>query len=269
MRYIAVISCTYLGDSPAFLDEMLSSVFKAKLPNEVELNFYLHVDGILTKKHEEILSKYNIYKRVDSPYSVGLAHGLNKLILMLENEDYIFRMDSDDICSEDRFVKQISFMDTNSTVDISGGSIEEFIGNTLNIVAKRVYPSSRLENHLLKCSPLAHVTVCFRKGFFERFGFYPTEFPLNEDIAYWFRSFSQGAFGANINDVLVRVRMDGAYKRRSFKKSISELKVYLLISRWKRKVPFFPIARFLFRLLPPPIIERIYNSKLRTNFLKD
>lgn len=269
MKHIAIISCTYNGDSPEFLDQMLLSVTTAILPDNITFRIYMHIDGEISSEHETVLNKYNIYKKVRSSSSVGLAHGLNKLISLLEDEIYIFRMDSDDISTNDRFIKQIHFMDKNPDIDISGGSIKEFIGKESNIVSFRSYPTTDLGNHLLKGSPLAHVTVCFRYNFFEKFGIYPVEYTLNEDIAYWFKSFKQGAIGANIQDTLVLVRMDGAYKRRSFKKATSELKVYLQISRWKKKLPFYPLARFLFRLLPTLVTSRIYNSELRNSFLNN
>lgn len=269
MKHIAIISCTYNGDSPEFLDQMLLSVTTAILPDNIAFRIYMHIDGEISSEHEAVLNKYNIYKKIRSSSSVGLAYGLNKLISLLEDEVYIFRMDSDDISTNDRFIKQIHFMDKNPDIDISGGSIKEFIGNESNIVSFRSYPTTDLGNHLLKSSPLAHVTVCFRYNFFEKFGVYPVEYTLNEDIAYWFKSFKQGAIGANIQDTLVLVRMDGAYKRRSFKKATSELKVYLQISKWKKKFPFYPLIRFLFRLLPTSVTSRIYNSELRSSFLNN
>lgn len=166
MRSVAVIICTYIKDSPLFLDEMLTSLLNAKLPKDFNLRVYLHVDGLITDKHESVLSKYNIYKRVDSFESIGLARGLNKLINLIEDEDYIFRMDADDIIVHDRFIKQIEFMDENKDIDISGGSIIEFVNCTENHVFERSYPKVNLDDYLLKASPFAHVTVCFRKGFF-------------------------------------------------------------------------------------------------------
>lgn len=268
MRNIAVIVCTYINDSPCFLDEMLTSLSNAKLPVNCNLRVYLHVDGKVTGKHEDIILKYSIYKRIDSPESIGLARGLNKLINEIENEDYIFRMDSDDIVINDRFIKQIEFMDSNCEIDISGGSIKEFIGKSDCTVFERCYPKENLDDYLLKASPFAHVTVCFRKGFFGRFGDYPTEYPLNEDVAYWFKIFKGGAKASNIDTPLVLVRMDSAYSRRTFKKSFSEFKVYFLISCWKGKMPIYPFIRFLFRLFPTSIVKLVYNSKIRSVILR-
>lgn len=268
MRSIAIISCTYIKDSPSQLDEMLQSVFSAFLPENIQMRFYLHVDGVLSDLHEDVLSKYNIYKRIDSSLNLGLAKGLNKLISNLECEDYVFRMDADDICLNDRFIKQIKFMDENKNIDFSGGYIKEFIGNIDNIVTTRTYPLKDLPEILFKGSPFAHVTVCFRRCFFDRFGDYPVEYPLSEDIAYWFKAFNQGAVGENIDEFLVLVRMDGAYKRRNFKRAVSEYNIFSTIAKSQKKSPVFCTLRFLFRLLPSSLVEIIYNSKLRTEFFR-
>ncbi|PTO65216.1 glycosyltransferase [Vibrio splendidus] len=267
VRTIAVISCTYFGDSVAHLDRMLSSVFGALLPENYRLNFYLHIDGKISDEHMATISRFPLFKVITSASSQGLAIGLNKLVDELEGEDYIFRMDADDVCLRERFINQIEFMEQNRCVDLLGGGIFEFIGSENNVVNTRNYPRLDLMGYLEKASPFAHVTICFRNGFFDKFGKYPEQYPLNEDIAYWFQALQNGAIGDNLNEGLVLVRMDGAYNRRSFSKARSEFKVYRKIAKYRNKIPWYASIRFLFRLLPPRVVESVYNSTLRTKFL--
>lgn len=269
MRAIAVLTCVYEGEIDSFFEEMLQSLFSANRTENVEIRLYLHVDGAVSSKKHDLIKKYPPYKVVYSEHNVGLAVGLNKLINVREDECYFFRMDSDDLIVADRFIKQIEFMDNNQVLDMSGSAISEFLDIPSNIVAKRTYPKSEedIKRHMLKGSPFAHVTVCFRADFFTKFGFYPTNANLNEDIAYWYKSHRLGAVSSNLDDVLVLVRMDSAYNRRTFKKSVSELRVYLKIACWQKKLPLFALARFIFRLLPSPIVKYIYNSQLRNIFL--
>jgi len=234
----------------------------------MELRMYLHVDGIITSDIENIINEFSFYEVITSTTNVGLARGLNKLILSLKDENYIFRMDADDICCKERFKIQIKFMESHPELDFSGGSIVEFTGEQNNICQKRVYPITALDEYIIKASPFAHVTMCFRRGFFEKIGMYPTKYPLNEDIAYWFEAFKKGAKGSNVADILVKVRMDDAYSRRSVSKSYYELLVYLRIAKWKKKIPFIPFTRFLFRLIPKFLIKMIYNSNIRSKFLR-
>jgi GT2 family glycosyltransferase len=249
---------------------MLDSLSAAKTPACVDIRLYLHVDGQISLAKQEMIGKFKPYKVVYSSENVGLAKGLNKIIKVVENECYFFRMDTDDLIHPDRFIKQIDFMDRNPSIELSGAGIQEFEGNKDNIVSSRVYPSQRNEilRYMIKGSPFAHVTVCFRAGFFDKYGLYPENYPLNEDIAFWFKAHKNGVVSSNIDDSVVLVRMDSAYGRRTFQKAWSELKVYLAIARWQKRLPAYPISRFLFRLLPKTLVKVMYESKLRKSVLE-
>ncbi|WP_311568592.1 glycosyltransferase [Photobacterium arenosum] len=264
----AFLICVYGKDDVCHLDEALASVITFSQTKHYEINIYLHVDGKVSQQHLDVINKINPYKIIHSKNNVGLAIGLNKLIEQLEDEEYIFRMDADDICCEDRIALQVQYLEENNDVDLLGGSIEEFVGSQENIVAYRNYPSLASAYYLPKGSPFAHVTICFRKRFFEKFGCYPINYPLNEDIALWGKALLMGAVGHNIPDTLVKVRMDSAYSRRTFKKASSELRVYLKICKDLKVLPIYPIARFIFRLLPISIVESVYRSDVRNSFLK-
>lgn len=58
--------------------------------------------------------------------NLGLALTLNKGIeySVSKGAQYIVRMDSDDISTENRLVRQLEFMERNPKVDISGGSVK-------------------------------------------------------------------------------------------------------------------------------------------------
>ncbi|WP_272657529.1 glycosyltransferase [Providencia sp. PROV118] len=268
-KSFAVLLCVYDGDSSSNFSDMLHSLLKSEIPDGYEMRIYLHVDGYICDKKEKIIESHKIFKIIRTSKNIGLSKGLNKLIDAKEDELYFFRMDSDDLQIEDRFIKQISFMNENPIIDFSGGAITEFEGQPKNIIYRREYPkdSYAIKQHLVKGSPFAHVTMCFRSDFFIKFGKYPTDFPLNEDIAYWFKAIKLGAVGANITDTLINVRMDSAYSRRTLIKAISEFKVYYSICKWQKRGFFYPIMRFSFRLLPASLVKKMYNSKLRNKLL--
>jgi hypothetical protein len=269
VRYIAILICIYDGELESNFEQMLVSLTEAITPSDIEMRLYLHIDGEISIAKQSLIDKFSPYKIVCSSENVGLAKGLNKLIDVIEDESYFFRMDTDDLILPHRFIKQVEFMDNNPSIDMCGGGISEFIGHKENIVATRTYPkcSASIKNHMIKGSPFAHVTVCFRNDFFTKFGQYPVDYPLNEDIAFWYNSHKKGANSANIESVLVLVRMDNAYSRRTFKKAISEFKVYLNVARWQNKLPFLPLCRLSFRLLPANVVRFFYNSSIRKFFL--
>ncbi len=263
----AFLICVYKNDDIGHIREALSSVNSAAEVAAIDTRIYIHIDGEVSHGHIAVIEDCQPYKVIKSVTNVGLAIGLNKLIASLEREEYVFRMDADDISCLERIVHQLEYMEANPEVDLLGGAINEFVGETSNIVAHREYPNVAHAQYLPKGSPFAHVTVCFRGDFFERFGSYPTEYPLNEDIALWGNVLIKGAVGHSIPLTLVQVRMDGAYSRRTFKKAISELKVYLGICRKLKVFPLIPLARFAFRLMPVSLVSFVYRSSLRNKFL--
>ncbi|EPJ3899499.1 MULTISPECIES: glycosyltransferase [Enterobacterales] len=267
MFSIAVIIAVYKNDKyEDFVSAIKSITFNQKSIQQDRIKVYLHIDGHVSKNMMEFIESSGfIYKSIHSKNPVGLAKGLNKLISILEDEKYVFRMDADDLSLPNRLQYQIEYMENNPIIDISGGSIQEFIASSNNIVATRCYPLTHEEifKVIYKASPFAHVTICFRRTSLAKIGFYPVDYPLNEDIALWFQALKNGATCGNIEQVLVKVRMDGAYDRRSSVKAFNEFKVYWNIMLWKKSFSFFPFMRFVFRFLPIKLVKIIYNSFVR------
>ncbi|WP_063669832.1 glycosyltransferase [Aliivibrio fischeri] len=263
MKKIAIMCCVYKSDSASALSEALESV-RTDSGNLV-INIYLHVDGPIGSELEEAVRSCNAYKIVRSETNIGLAAGLNKIISELEDEDYYFRMDADDISIYSRMNKQISFMECNEQVDLLGGGIIEFESTIENVVYERNYPETDalIKEMMFKASPIAHVTVCFRKDFFTKFGCYPTDYPFNEDIAFWTKLALLDCTFANLSEPLVYVRMDGAYDRRSTRKALPEFRVYWKYCLRKNKIPFYALFRLIFRYMPVGLVKLIYNSSIR------
>ena len=269
VRSIAFLVCVYKNDNYQHFYEMLDSLQALDIPQGFDSRLYLHVDGVLDVQFIDLINRVSPFKLLISEEPVGLARGLNKLISILSDEDYFFRMDSDDLCHPSRIIQQLTFMDANPDIDFCGGAISEFIGTKKNQVTIRTYPrdDDSIRRQLVKGSPFAHVSICFRASFFSQYGNYPVEYPLNEDIAFWFQALKGGAKGANLNTILVYVRMDSAYSRRTYRKAITEFRVYREVARWSGKSLFYPLSRLIFRLLPVYVVKGIYNSKFRRLFL--
>ncbi|MCE9850439.1 glycosyltransferase [Aeromonas allosaccharophila] len=263
---IAVLICVYGGDRLNHFKESIASI-KSNAEN-YKLKIYLHVDGELPVDMNDYIESEAFFCVVRSDPHVGLALGLNKLIERLGEEDFIFRMDADDIIVPGRFDCQLDYMEKNPKVDVSGGGIGEFLGNERNIVSVRQYPltDEAIKKTLYRASPFAHVTVCFRKGYFTKFGFYPTSYPFNEDLAYWIFSSEKKAVFGNIDMILVHVRMDGAYDRRRSSKAWPEFILYASHNINNFRLPIFPILRLIFRYFPKRIVKLVYNSPLRKLF---
>ncbi len=272
MKIAAIISL-YKNDDPHYYREALDSIVNQTIGHE-NIHIYQAIDGEISDELEQVVTDYMryFYKVVRITPNRGLANALNRLIRELSDEEYVFRMDSDDIARVDRFEKQLSFMKDHPEIGILGMSISEF--NETGNAIKRNYPLTHKElvNTIPKASPVAHPTVCFRKTALDTIEGYPTEYHLCEDIALWFNAIEKGVLFANLPDIGLDFRVQANFfERRSMSKAMSEFKVY-----WNGvKAIFgvspkllFPLFRLISRLVPKPIIKLIYSSSLREMFLK-
>ena len=264
---LAVIMSVYRGDKPTQLRESLESIFFQNISGAVQIRVYLAVDGPVDPQIDQIISEYSpkIHRVFRLNENRGLAAALNVLIDSLEGEDFVFRMDADDIALPDRFSKQLAFMERNPEVDILGGAILEF-GDTLLGINLVQYPptNSDARRQIARRSPVAHPTVCFRRKVFDTVGGYP-EVNGNEDISLWFKCMKAGLVFANLPDPTLRFRVSpGFWERRGFQKSKLELECYLRGLNAIEGPSFrmaFPILRFLFRLMPTPIRKLGYDLR--------
>jgi hypothetical protein len=266
---VAFIMTVYKNDKLKFFKEAIESIVNQDYGFE-NINIYLGIDGNIPLEIETYINENRnfFYKIVKNKQNKGLAFILNRLIDILENEEYIFRMDSDDICKRDRVSKQVNFMELHPQIEIIGGAIEE-IDESGNVKMIRTYPKSTIEakDYIVKASIFAHPTVCFRKSFFEKGFRYNENYKFNQDLALWFESLSKNIQISNIDDVVLSLRIsDDFYKRRNYKRAFSEFQIY-----WKGIIKLYgynwrliyPIVRLIIRLMPSNIIKVIYSEKFR------
>lgn len=273
LQKIAFIMCVYCNDSPQRFVAAVQSMVKQDYDG-VAPHIYLGVDGEIPKEIESYIQKnYDLfYKVVKNDNNLGLAKTLNKLIDLLEDESYIFRMDADDISNQNRVKKQVSFFKENRDVSMVGSAVYE-VNEKNNDKILRTYPKNdaQIREYIWKASPFAHPTVAFKKDVFDIGLRYPCDVPYNEDIGFWFNAIQRGLKGANIAEPLYRLTVSPSfYKRRSYQKSKVELLVYckglwrLYGISWKY---IFPFLRFVSRLFPGRVVEKLYSSKLRSKLL--
>ena len=223
----SVSMCTYGNDNPEWLETAIESVLNNTVkPDEI----VLVVDGPVNEDLDCVISKYetsDIFKVVRLPSNVG--HGEARRI-GLEGCTYelVALMDSDDISVPERFEKQLSMFDNDDTLSVVGGNITEFIGETTNIVGKRVVPESdsEIKEYIKDRCPMNQVTVMFKKSDVESVGGYIDWF-CEEDYYLWLRMYLNDMKFQNLPDVLVNVRVgEEMYNRRGgLKYFISEAKL--------------------------------------------
>lgn len=260
----SIVTSVYKNDKPEFISVALDSMLvqQSVRPDEI----VLVQDGPVPYETSKLLLKYkdkygdklNIIKLKENK---GLG---NALMLGVENAKYdiIARMDSDDICSPDRFEKQLTYLKDHPDCDIVGGQITEFIDSPENIVAKREVPCTNEEiyKYMRSRCALNHPTVMFKKESVLKAGNYKDWF-WNEDYYMWVRMMEQRCEFANLPDVLVNMRSGlEQYGRRGgwkyFDSEIGIKKLMLekgMITRKEYVVNY--IQRFIIQLMLPSSVR--------------
>ena len=260
----------YIKENPQNLKESLDSVLNNTLvPDEI----VIVKDGKLTEELDNILNDYAknnpIIKLCGYEENKGLGEALRFGVEQC-SYDIIARMDTDDVCANMRFEKQIKYLQEHPECDIVGCNVLEFIGEINNGVGQRNMPETHEE--ILKFSkkrnPLVHPTMTMKKDLILKAGKY-RHYHLVEDYDLLVRMIMLGAKCYNLQEnlVFVRVGVDFYNRRGGWKycKSIAKFEREL----FKRKyISFFRFLcnvciRSAVYLAPSWLRGWIYKKKLR------
>lgn len=266
---VATIMAVYRDDDHTAFAIALESVLGQKFTSEVDSRLYLAVDGPVSEGINRVIADneacIHLVHRLDR--NLGLAAALNVLIKELNDEEFIFRMDADDLSYTTRYQTQLDYLQQNPAIDILGTDIIEVdteIG-TRNRVSFCLGPEDALVR-LCRRVPVAHPTVCFRRHVFDRVGGYPLT-GTNEDISLWFRCAQEGFKFDNVRQPLLDFTVSpNFWRRRSVGKAFSELGCFtsgiwaMDGVTWKY---VFPLMRFMLRVSPRWFSRLIYGSALR------
>lgn len=262
----AILTSVYQNDDPSYMCLALDSILTD--PRCEQINIYIHVDGEIGPDHEAVLNAYgsNIHKVVRSKKNIGLAFGLNKLIEHLGAEEFIFRMDLDDIMIPGRIDAQISFLKENMTVSLVGCQ-----ALAINEAGERIgtmqYPETIIECELLltRQNPILHPTYCFRRSILLNDKIRYENYLLSEDLAFLINLSLHNYRFTNISSSFYKWRIEKNFfaRRKTLNRGITEFKLY---SKYiANKHPFklylyvFPTIRLILRVLPSWLSRLIYK----------
>lgn len=239
MKFTATISC-YKNDNPADFETAFLSIYnQTRRPDEILVT----VDGPIPPELDEKVTRFErefqaVVLRTAQNNGLGMAHAQ---AVSHASHELIAIMDADDISAPDRFEKQLSYFEAHPEADIVGGQIEEFIGNTGNIVGKRTVPEDdhMVKRYLRRRCPFNHMTIMFKKSAVIKAGNYQ-DWHYNEDYFLYCRMLLNGAIFHNLPDTLVYVRVgEEMYRRRGgwkYFKSEAKLQGWML----RHKIISFP-----------------------------
>lgn len=266
----AVLMAVHRNDAPVYFAIALDSL--AAQDCEPKARLYLYADGPLTAELDALLdaraSQIHLLLRGDE--SRGLAYGLNCLISRLEDEEFAFRMDADDISLPTRFSRQISYLREHPDIDVVGTQVLD-IDSDGKVIGERACPVSPEDcaAALVSVIPLVHPSMCFRTRIFHELGIrYPLSY-LTEDLALFALLSRRGIRFANVDEPLLCWRQGPALmgRRRSARRGWLELKLYSSVIRDRHGLfsPLYALAlaRFLLRILPVGLAGLIRGSGAR------
>lgn len=233
----SVVMSVYSKDNPSYFKNALESVTVAQtlLPKQV----VIVQDGPLAVEFGDIIKTVKervsgiTFTVIKKDKNAGLAAALNTGIEVCACE-WIARMDSDDISVPERFEKQLAYIKLHPEIDVLGGTISEFITSPGDIVSKRhvCTTHSGIMKMAKSRTPMNHVSVMYRKKAVVDVGMYSENFGKLEDYKLWVDMLAAGKIFANIDDILVYVRIGNSFiERRSNKREIADwdmLQKYLL-----------------------------------------
>lgn len=252
-----------------YLQESIDSMVQQE--TDADVRIYLGVDGPCNAQIEEYLTqnRKKLFKVIHNDQPNGVSVILNKLIDALEDEQFIFRHDADDVALPGRVQAQLDFLKVHPEVDVCGGSIIESDFKEGGYRQVINYPLSHDEivRTFHRRSPIAHPACCFRVEVFNKGYHYPIEALYNEDLGLWLILITNGVRFANIMDPLIEFRIaPDFYRKRGYKKATVEFRLYWESLEQLRKShisKIFPILRFLFRVTPNWVKKMGYRSGFR------
>lgn len=197
--------------------------------------------------------------------NMGLNYTLNKCLGVVDTE-FVARMDGDDLCSVDRFEKEIRFLENNPNIDFVSCFMSFF--DEKGEWGKISHPQYPTKKDFLKESPFCHAGAMVRTSAYRRVDGYSESPRLLrvEDTHLWYKMYKAGMVGSNIPEYLYQMRDDReANKRRLFKYRVNEAYVKYLIVNGFRLSPInyiYVLKPIVIGLLPDKVYFLLHKKSL-------
>ena len=206
MPRVSVLMPIY-NTNPQHLRVAIESVLKQSFK---DFEFLILNDSPLNKEIEKIVKDYaNKDKRIKyykNAKNIGISGSRNKLLKMAKGE-YIAIFDHDDICVQDRFERQVKYLDEHPYIGVVSGWLEYF--GSENFIHKTPEFDDKIKIFLTDNCYIAHTAAMIRKSvLIDNNIEYEEYYTPAEDYRLWARLMDVTNF-YNIQDVLVKYRWDG------------------------------------------------------------
>lgn len=271
MLKFSVLISVYKNEKPEYFKIALDSMLKQTLqPAE----YVIVKDGLLTEALDACIDDFEMH--VSVPVKIlafeknrGLGLALRDGVFACRNE-YIARMDSDDIAKPERFLKQITYLEKNPEIVLLGSRITEFSANEEypDTITELPLSDDDIREYAKSRNPFRHMTIIYRKSAILDVGNYRS-FLWFEDYDLWIRIMQRGYKVENLQECLVNVRAnDAMFARRGGWKYLKQdfyFQQYLYNIGFIGTKVFYKnlFLRFIVRILPYRARKKIYCIFLR------
>ncbi|MFH4676253.1 glycosyltransferase [Vibrio alginolyticus] len=260
----SVLMSLYHKEKAEFFDECLTSL---KRQTVQPLEVVIVEDGPLNDELYDSLNKWKSLlpiKTIPISSNVGLGQALNTGLKNCECE-IVARMDTDDICDQYRFEKQLAIL-TADCADVCGSNVAEFETDVGIIHSFRKLPTKNedIVNLSRFKNPMNHPTVMFRKSAVLKVGSYE-DVRFFEDYHLWLKLIRNGSRFYNIDESLVSMRAGQSQLSRRGGLQYARLELsFLLLCRKQGIMSTFDtfrnvIIRLPIRILPPKLLGKVYR----------
>lgn len=217
------------------------------------------------KKYLELIEDSRV-RVITNKESKTLAQKLNCCLFQARGS-VIVRMDDDDISDSTRIEKQITFLQTHTSIDFLGCNV--VFDDKCGYTSVRTFPPFPSPKDFLHIMPFIHPTLCFRKEVLLAVGGYRESIWCDgcEDYDLLLRLYEHGFQGANLQEVLFNYSVqNNLYKNKRYFIRINEA-----VTRFQRfyALGMFPQAiPYVFRplivgLIPSSILRQIKRRRWR------
>lgn len=267
----SVLMSLYEKECPDYfrvaMDSMLGQTIK---PDEI----VIVEDGPLTDALYAVLDEYAKksdvpIKTVKNAENFGLGFSLNVGLKACRNE-FIARMDTDDISMPERCKKQLDVFALHPELSIVGAFVDEFYNDPKKIESTRIVPKTNdaIYQFAKKRSAFNHSVVMFRKSKVLEFGGY-ANLRRNQDVDLFGRMLFGGCKAENVGESLLFFRCNKALAKR--RKSWENTKSYIETIRKFHKMGYssfmdyakVAVAQTAVFLMAPKIQRWVYRKLLR------
>lgn len=268
----SVLMSLYQKENPEYLQLALDSMINQSIkPDEI----VLVEDGPLTDQLYSVVDFYQkSYPDIMHIYvnkeNLGLGLSLNNGLKICKNE-FIARMDTDDISKPYRCDKQLKKFEEHPELSIVGSYVDEFCDSTDNIISIRKVPlkTKDIYEFAKRRSAFNHPAVMYRKSKVLEYGGY-ANLKRNQDVDLFGRMLFAGCLAENIDESLLWFRSSQDLSKR--RKSWENTRTYIATIKkfWRMGYSSFSdyivvlIAQTIMYIMPVKVQNIIYKKFLRS-----